>query len=87
MIPFIGIPISLYLIFSNDRAAAAVLAILILTQTLICLGYLFKSAFSLGVTAMLEAEVQLVDAFPPLVFLALSATGFLQLIIYTLTGT
>jgi len=79
MIPFIGMSVGCYFLFSNDIAVASVLALLGILQASICLGFLFLQMLLAGIDGTLEVEVQLWDALMPVVFLLISFTSFLYL--------
>tara|TARA_R110002020_G_scaffold256173_6_gene469822 strand:+ start:114 stop:410 length:297 start_codon:yes stop_codon:yes gene_type:complete len=86
MIPFFGMFVGTYFIYTEDMAAGYIMSVLALTQSLICLAYILKQILLAGTDGRLEMEVQLWDALMPVIFLVLSAISFL-LIINKLLGT
>jgi len=86
MIPFFGMFVGIYFIYTEDMAAGYIMSVLALTQSLICLAYILKQILLAGTDGRLEMEVQLWDALMPVIFLVLSAISFL-LIINKLLGT
>ncbi len=79
MIPFIGMVVGSYFIWSADIKIAILMAGLALTQSLICFAYLVFQIMLNGTEGTLEVEVQLWDALMPVIFLMLSSTIFLLL--------
>jgi hypothetical protein len=79
MIPFIGMVVGSYFIWSADIKVAILMAGLALTQSLICFAYLVFQIMLNGTEGTLEVEVQLWDALMPVIFLMLSSTIFLLL--------
>ena len=79
MIPFFGMVIGSYFIWTADIRAAIIMAGLALTQSLICFAYLILQIVNNGTDGTLEVEVQLWDALMPIIFLMLSSTIFLLL--------
>ena len=79
MIPFFGMVIGSYFIWTADIRAAIIMAGLALTQSLICFTYLILQIANNGTEGTLEVEVQLWDALMPIIFLMLSSTIFLLL--------
>ncbi len=79
MIPFIGIAVGSYFVFTSNVAAAGVLALLGVIQSIICLGFVTLQILYHGTNGTLEVEVQLWDALMPIIFLMLSSTSFLYL--------
>ena len=77
MIPFFGMLISSYFIWTADIRAAVIMAGLSLTQSLICFLYLVLQIMANGTNGTLEVEVELWDALMPVIFLMLSSTTFL----------
>ena len=86
MIPFFGMFIGSYYIYSMDTAAAYIMALLALVQGLICFAYLIIQMFVAGIEGTLEVEVQLWDALMPVIFLMLSAISYLLFINETIKG-
>tara|TARA_R100001510_G_scaffold7880_1_gene6115 strand:- start:237 stop:542 length:306 start_codon:yes stop_codon:yes gene_type:complete len=86
MIPFIGMFIGSYYIYSMDIAAIYILAGLSLTQGVICCFYLLMQMFIAGIDGILELEVQLWDALMPVIFLMLSGTSYFLFINETIKG-
>ena len=79
MIPFFGMVIGAYFMWSADIRGALLLAGLALTQSTVCLLYVILNIISNGTDGVLELEVQLWDALMPIIFLMLSSTIFLLL--------
>ena len=79
MIPFFGMVIGSYFIWTADIRAAIIMAGVALTQRLICFAYLILQIVNNGTDGTLEVEVQLWDALMPIIFLMLSSTIFLLL--------
>ena len=79
MIPFIGMVVGSYFIWSADIKIAILMAGLALTQSLICFAYLVFQIMLNGTEGTLEVEVQLWDALMHVIFLMLSSTIFLLL--------
>ena len=79
MIPFIGMVVGSYFIWSADIKIAILMAGVALTQSLICFAYLVFQIMLNGTEGTLEVEVQLWDALMPVIFLMLSSTIFLLL--------
>jgi len=79
MIPFFGMVIGSYFIWSADIRAALIMSGLALTQSLICFAYLTFQIIVNGTEGTLEVEVKLWDALMPVIFLMLSSTIFLLL--------
>jgi len=77
MIPFFGMGIGAYFMWTADVRAAVILAGLALTQSLICFIYLVLQITANGINGTLEVEVELWDALMPVIFLTLSASTFL----------
>ena len=77
MIPFFGMGIGAYFMWTADVRAAVILAGLALTQSLICFIYLVLQMMANGMNGTLEVEVELWDALMPVIFLMLSSTTFL----------
>ena len=77
MIPFFGMVIGAYFMWSADIRGALLLAGLALTQSIICLLYVILNIISNGTDGVLELEVQLWDALMPVIFLMLSSSTFL----------
>jgi len=77
MIPFFGMGIGAYFMWTADVRAAVILAGLALTQSLICFIYLVLQMMANGMNGTLEVEVELWDALMPVIFLMLSSTIFL----------
>ena len=77
MIPFIGMVVGSYFIWSADIKVAILMAGLALTQSLICFAYLVFQIMLNGTEGTLEVEVQLWDALMPVIFLMLSSVTFL----------
>ena len=86
MIPFFGMLVGTYFIYTEDMAAGYIMAVLAFTQSLICLSYILKQIVLTGTNGRLEMEVELWDALMPVIFLVLSAISFL-LINNKLLGT
>ena len=79
MIPFFGMVIGSYFIWTADIRAAIIMAGLALTQSLICFTYIILQIANNGKEGTLEVEVQLWDALMPIIFIMLSSTIFLLL--------
>jgi len=77
MIPFFGMVIGAYFMWSADIRGALLLAGLALTQSIICLLYVILNIIANGTDGVLELEVQLWDALMPVIFLMLSSSTFL----------
>lgn len=77
MIPFFGMVIGAYFMWTADIRAAVLLSGLALTQSLICFLYLVIQIMANGTNGTLEVEVELGDALMPVIFLMLSAITFL----------
>ena len=77
MIPFFGMGIGAYFMWTADIRAAVILAGLALTQSLICFIYLVLQIMTNGMNGTLEVEVELWDALMPVIFLMLSSVTFL----------
>ena len=77
MIPFFGMVVGGYFIWTADIRGALLLAGLALTQSFICLLYVVLNIIAHGHDGILEVEVELWDALMPVVFLLLSSTSFL----------
>ena len=77
MIPFFGMVIGAYFMWSADIRGALLLAGLALTQSTVCLLYVILNIISNGTDGVLELEVQLWDALMPVIFLMLSSSTFL----------
>ena len=77
MIPFFGMVIGSFFIWTADIRAALIMAGLALTQSLICFLYLILQIMANGTNGTLEVEVELWDALMPVIFLMLSSTIFL----------
>ena len=77
MIPFFGMVIGAYFMWSADIRGALLLAGLALTQSTVCLLYVILNIISNGTDGVLELEVQLWDALMPVIFLILSSSTFL----------
>ena len=86
MIPFFGMFIGTYFIYTNNIAAGLIMAGLALIQSLICLLYIIYQMSLAGVDGTLEVEVQLWDALMPVIFLSLSSISFLLITNETLRG-
>tara|TARA_S200002703_G_scaffold159794_1_gene174746 strand:+ start:1005 stop:1301 length:297 start_codon:yes stop_codon:yes gene_type:complete len=84
MIPFFGILVGTYFVFTLNIAAAYLLAGLGLTQSIICFGYLTLQIAANGTTGTLEVEVQLWDALMPIIFLMISFMSFLLVTTYNI---
>ncbi len=79
MIPFFGMVIGSFFIWTADIRAALIMAGLALTQSLICFLYLILQIMANGTNGTLEVEVELWDALMPVIFLMLSSIIFLLL--------
>ncbi len=77
MIPFFGMIIGSYFMWTADIRAALIMAGLALTQSLICFFYLVLQIMANGTNGTLEVEVELWDALMPVIFLMLSSITFL----------
>ena len=77
MIPFFGMVIGAYFMWSADIRGALLLAGLALTQSTVCLLYVILNIISNGTDGVLELEVQLWDALMPVIYLMLSSSTFL----------
>jgi len=77
MIPFFGMFIGAYFMWTPDIRAAILLAGLALTQSIICFLYLIVQIMANGTNGTLEVEVELGDALMPVIFLMLSSITFL----------
>jgi len=87
MIPFFGMGVGIYFIFSLNLAAAYLVAGFALTQSIICFMYLILQIANNGTDGTLEVEVQLWDALMPIIFLMIASTSSLVLITHTLNMT
>jgi|TARA_R110000796_G_scaffold126253_1_gene240996 hypothetical protein len=87
MIPYIGIFIGFYYVVTSNIAAASVLALLGIVQSIICLGFVILQILYNGTRGTLEVTVELWDALIPTIFFMLSFTSFLYLTLDNLTGT
>jgi len=79
MIPFFGMVVGIYFIWTADIRGALLLSGLALTQSLICLLYVVLNIIAHGHDGVLEVEVELKDALMPAIFLILSSSIFLIL--------
>ena len=79
MIPFFGMIIGAYFMWSADIRAVLIMSGLALTQSLICFSFLVSQIAVNGTDGTLEVEVELWDALMPVVFLMLSSIIFLLL--------
>ena len=79
MIPFFGMFIGAYFMWTANIKAAIIIAGLGLTQSLICFIYLIIQIIVNGTDGTLAVEVELWDAVMPIIFLMLSFTIFLLL--------
>jgi len=86
ILPYIGIITGIYFVFTLNLIAAYLLAGFALIQSIICLGYLILMIIYNGKHGTLEIEVELGDAIIPIIFLTLSTSSFLYLVINNLTG-
>ncbi len=86
MIPFIGMIIAGYFLWTADIRGALLLAGLSLTQSIICLGYILAQISVVGTRGTLEVEVELWDALMPVIFLLLSATSYLLVVTENVRG-
>ena len=73
MIPFFGMVIGAYFMWTADIRAALIMAGLALTQSLICFFYLVLQIMANGTNGTLVVEVELWDALMPVIFLMLSS--------------
>ena len=79
MIPFFGMVIGSFFIWTADIRAALIMAGLALTQSLICFLYHILQIMANGTNGTLEVEVELWDALMPVILLMLSSIIFLLL--------
>ena len=86
MIPFFGMVIGAYFMWSADIRGALLLAGLSLTQSIICLGYILAQISVVGTRGTLEVEVELWDALMPVIFLLLSATSYVLVVTENVRG-
>ena len=86
MLPFIGIIVSLYSMYTNDLAILGVLSMLTIVYIAVCLFFLSMQIMYNGIDGILETEVQLGDAIIPIIFLLLNSVCFLHVILNNLKG-